>query len=429
MLRSLLVSLRAFAAAAIVAITGLLLVTSLPLAAAKVRHFYPWDLVVDWNGAQSWIEGENIYEPENIQKRGLGVLGGIGHPPTTFIWFLPFAGIDLLEARDSLAMLVLFLVTVHVFVVMFELRVPHTFMVGSLVVAWVFSTRWFHDHLFLGQVSELIAFAYVGAWVLLRRGREVSSGVVLGLATTLKLFPAVLVVFLLVTRRWRGFVAACLTYVGVAAVMTARFGWSSWVLFFTQQSEIAHRWIGSGRNASLQGIVHRLFDSHCDGHTFDPTVGWIAAAAAVLFLVAGLTFVVKVGSCRQEFDLSFALVSIISFFANVWVWEHYYVLMILPLGVVAERLWRDSSPSRRQRVAGGVALAVCVALMTFNNPRSQDPSRVSVAMKTTWGHVALHLDEIGRWLPFVLTLAVLAALTVRRRGRDEVHEGPLPRAG
>lgn len=67
---------------------------------------------------------------------------------------------------------------------------------------------------YAGQ-SAIVAGLTLGAWALFRRGRDLPAGVLLGVAATLKLFPLVLVLPMLMKRRLRPVMAT----LGVVAVM------------------------------------------------------------------------------------------------------------------------------------------------------------------------------------------------------------------
>src|SRR5438309_160205 len=55
---------------------------------------YPWDGKVDWIAARAYVEHRNPYSPEELKKVKLD---GLGHPPTTSFWWLPFAHYELKE--------------------------------------------------------------------------------------------------------------------------------------------------------------------------------------------------------------------------------------------------------------------------------------------------------------------------------------------
>jgi hypothetical protein len=69
-----------------------------------------------------------------------------------------------------------------------------------------------------GQVDLFVALALAGAFVALERGRQTTAGIVLGAVALLKVFPAVLGLWLAWRRAWRALGAALLTGAsGIAA--------------------------------------------------------------------------------------------------------------------------------------------------------------------------------------------------------------------
>lgn len=91
----------------------------------------------------------------------------------------------------------------------------------------------FGENLGLGQVSGAILFLVLLAWLLLEHGHARVAGVVLALAIWIKLLPALLVVYLLLQRRWRVVIwatSACLLIglgmvpiIGIQGVLATRF--------------------------------------------------------------------------------------------------------------------------------------------------------------------------------------------------------------
>jgi alpha-1,2-mannosyltransferase len=319
---------------------------------------YPLDGEVDWALARAFLAGDNPYTAEGMARYHLAQWGGVGHPPTTGLWFLPFAGLRLTRLNQALGACMLALLGAHLVLVCRALRFPFAAAWAGLLAALVVRQEWFVHHLAIAQISELIAFLLVLAWLALRQGRDLAAGAAVGLACTLKLFPGALALFLLVTGRRRAFVAAAGAYLAVAALATARFGPSSWPLFFAQQPPIAARWVGQSYNASLEGILLRL--AH-PGAAPAPLEGWVPVVypfLAAALLGAALWAVHRRGRAPALLDLSFALVGCVGAFVNPWVWPHYHALLILPALLVAAGLvagWR--------RGASGPALIAVAGLL------------------------------------------------------------------
>lgn len=93
-------------------------------------------------------------------------------------------------------------------------------LVGGYVLASVAAV----SNLVMGQVNLPLALAVAGCALLLERGRETGAGVALGAAAAVKLFPALVGVWLLRQRAWRAVAAAALTGVAVVLAGLLAFG-------------------------------------------------------------------------------------------------------------------------------------------------------------------------------------------------------------
>lgn len=76
----------------------------------------------------------------------------------------------------------------------------------------------------VGNVDAAILAGIVATWMLAARGREVAVGVLVAGLVSLKLTPAVLLIWLLGTRRWRALVWALATLLALAVVTAVVLG-------------------------------------------------------------------------------------------------------------------------------------------------------------------------------------------------------------
>jgi hypothetical protein len=104
----------------------------------------------------------------------------------------------------------------------------------------------------VGNVSSFIAIAIVGAWFLLRRGQEVPAGAIIGFTTVLKLSPAFLAFWLVVTKRWSGLAAAIVAGLVGLVISIAGAGLEPHFEFLSVSTAAAR---GGGIPASLVGIL------------------------------------------------------------------------------------------------------------------------------------------------------------------------------
>jgi alpha-1,2-mannosyltransferase len=364
----------------------------------------PWDGLVDWYAARAWWQGEDPYTLKWLREVGSE---GLGHPPTTSFYALPFALLPLSFMSPILGALVLSVVFAELWQLGEDLAFPSPLALAVLVLGVLLNAPFMLYHLGIAQISALIGLLYFLAWRALRRGRDLPAGIALGYACTIKLFPGVMVLFLLLTRRWRAVAAAAATWLAVAAVMTARFGVDAWFEFSASEKRIVDYWIGHASNASIQGIMLRIFHPGCEGQwPSDPRASLLAAAVSVLLLgvAAGLWL------SRRNFDLSFGLFALLSLFSNPFYFEHYNVILILPAALAAAALWR--TPLRRwERLFGLVLLAG--ALGCLEVPINSARVLFAWSVKNPDFHLRAHLVEIQTALPTPLLMLLSAWLAYK----------------
>jgi alpha-1,2-mannosyltransferase len=384
---------------------------------------YPWDGKVDWFAAQGWW---NHVDPYSAAQLHIIKLDALGHPPTTPFWFLPLAFLEIHRMSFALALFVTALLVAHWTLLTEALAWPRqplarvaTVVAGTAVTL---SAPWMSYHLNLGQLSEIIAFLIVAGWFFLRRGQDVAAGVALGLGCTLKFFPGLLVLFLLLARRWRAVAAAGLAWLAVNAVMLSRYGVGSWLEFFRGNRVLTEYWIGNIRNASIYGIVLRLFVPSCKGAS--PSIP-AATAIAIAISIVAIAFLWWLTRRRWRnpatIDVPYALVSVAAYFFNPWIWEHYNVLLIFPVALAALVSWRgrvtavDPPLSQRARLAGAVVLAIVVGIVLFL------PLGYCAALgehrQRLGFHIAMHVAEVANWISPVLMMGLFTAMLWPLRSR------------
>lgn len=398
------------------------LVKAVPVMARWWTH-YPWDGFIDWGGAREMLAGRDPYSEASLKAIGLTKEYGLGHPPTALIWFYPLAHFDALTMKHVFTIITLLMLLYHVGLVVRELGYPQWSVVALLVFSAVYQTDWFILHLDQVDLSELIAFLYVLCWVFLRRGNDAAAGIMAGLACTLKLYPGLLVVFLLLARRWRAVLGAGLAYLAFAAEAVRRLGPSCFRHFFEQTGSYATLWVANVRNASIDGIVHRwfypLWRSFPEGRPSKTSASLLAAVISVAML-AGAWFLSRrsVRDARRlptAIDRPFALFSLLTMAPGPYQWEHYNVTLILPfLLLLADSLWGAWPSGRLVRVLTlGLVLPATAAMLNVNYWW-----RIDLAGRARVWSWKLAFYEYSAWLPwFLLAVALGARLYVLNRDR------------
>jgi hypothetical protein len=170
---------------------------------------------------------------------------------------------------------------------------------------------------------------FSGAW----------AGVGIGLATSVKLTPALFVFYLLITRQWRAAMTAVGTTVGVTMATFAIAGRES-TTYFTSVLWQTER-VGAAdmtANQSLAGLLARLYDS-----IDTPTLLWLSFA--VLMLAVGMSRASNAHADGDELT-AFTLVGLTSNVISPISWSHHLVWVIPAILVLADAAVRRREASR-----------------------------------------------------------------------------------
>ncbi|TDC37453.1 DUF2029 domain-containing protein [Micromonospora sp. 15K316] len=201
----------------------------------------------------------------------------------------------------------------------------------ALVIADLIGLRWRSrrgTHV-APEDGALLRFVYSGAW----------AGVGIGLATAVKLTPALFIVYLMITRQWRAATTAIATTIGVTVGSFAVVGVESrayfgGVLWQTERVGAADM----TPNQSLAGLLARLYDSI-------ETPGLLWFSFSVLILALGLSRAAQSHADGDELT-AFTLVGLTANVISPISWTHHLVWVIPAIIVLADAAVRRRDASR-----------------------------------------------------------------------------------
>ncbi|MFO0850200.1 MAG: glycosyltransferase family 87 protein [Gemmataceae bacterium] len=263
------------------------------------------------------------------------------------------------------------------------------------VVPGVISLFFVYDMFLLGQPNLFLLAVVLAGFLCLRHRHEWAAGGLFALATAIKAFPAVIVVYLLWRRYWA---AAAGMVLGTAALLVLAPApvrgfdrnlaelktWANGMLLknddrgFGQRPEQSQGW----RNQSVLGVVTRLVrpvDAEADA--FDPAVRGLyvnvlaldertarLAVAGVCGLL-GLGFVAamprRADRTRESDAAEFAVLTILVVVGTPYAFGYYFVWLLYPATVLT---WHAVEGDRRGRWVSWAALAVGSALLVVGSP-------------------------------------------------------------
>lgn len=327
----------------------------------------PSDFFQDWASARNLTEGKPVYG--NLRTAageylGLDLAGKVvdgivevnGHPPTSIWWALPLARLDYRTAFLVWDLTSLALVIASVGLVGRELGVENFgFSTIAKGIALALLCNPLRQLLAQGQFGGVLLFLLTVAWVADRRGRGVAAGICVGLAAAIKLYPALIIAYWLISGRWSRVAAAVVTGLIVVGATVGAMGWESIETYVRDVMPGMNYWYDSGLNLSLTGFWHRLF--HEPKSVFVPLVADVRIAklgvAASSLLVLGIWGTIIYRARRsQQFDragldhawtVTLATMTLVS----PLTWDHSLVVLALPLALA----WRHADGDFLKRAA------------------------------------------------------------------------------
>lgn len=305
------------------------------------RHYRFFDMVIYHDAIRWWVGGGELYEyaapvPERL---------GFTYPPVAAFLLLPVAAMPAVRAGWLSAaggIVVLALVSGAL------TRTRWTVLAVALPLA--LATEPVRQTLGLGQVN-LFLFGLVVADLVLHRGGSRWAGIGIGIATAVKITPALFIVFLLVTGQWRTARTAAATAGGLTAAGFVLAPAESLRYF----GDLLWRTERVGRadavaNQSLAGLLARLGDT-----ATAPALWWIVLS--LLALAVGLA---RARRAHRDGD-DVAALTLVGLTANLISpisWTHH--LMFLPVAVLVLTGLAHRHRTARHGVAALTVYAVCV---------------------------------------------------------------------
>ena len=272
-----------------------------------------------------------------------------------------------------------------------------------------------------GQINPVIFLLLAISYWAYVRDRQVTAGVLLGLAAGIKIAPIIFLIVLIRRHWWRG--TAAMVSTGVVTLILGAFavGGGAAITFVTKVLPGLNRATGWIYNQSLGGAIGRV--AYQSVLVVQPT-SWPVQVANIVaaLLVVGLTgwAVRPAWRSPEERGAEFGLAITAMLLAGGVAWYAHFVHLIIPLfcvlGLVAARGWRAERST---------ALAAAAVLVVFGLVAPLAISDLSMN-----GIVAI--SRTPAWWPFLqlcslpCASAVWLAVALARRLRRETAPADSP---
>jgi alpha-1,2-mannosyltransferase len=242
------------------------------------------------------------------------------YPPFLAVALLPFSALgDFRAGMWIWAAIELFALIAATVVFARQRRLPNLVIV--LLIGCELALAQVASELAIGNVHLILVGLFVLAWVGVERGDRAGAygaGVAIGVATIIKVFPGVLILWLLLTRRFRAALAAIVTMGVLAAITLPWVGVGAWFDYVRVLANI--------------GPPADVWSSIAPTTVLSELTGFTIARVIVLLLGLG---VITWAAFRRPAPISFAIALMVSILIVPTLYAHSMSLAVAPLLIYA----------------------------------------------------------------------------------------------
>ncbi len=319
---------------------------------------------------------ERVYEPDYfeavVRADSVGEVGDIWlNPPPTTLLFLPIAGFSIHNARAIWTAINIFLLLLALTMLI------RSFARGAPLVIWllIFSLallfRPVISNFIFGQGYILIFLLLAVAVVGIYRQKDISGGLSLGLAFSLKLVGWPLVFLLVWQRRWRYLVFTFSTIIFIVLASLPFFGLDSWRGFISFVSETSASPLNcvTAYQTTRSWLCHMLAPDVLWQAADSLTLPWFAPVILVVLGVVALVLSLSLAN-REPMAAAGALIAWGILFAPLGE-EYHQVVLLIPIVWLILTWWSGRPLSWPSLILLTLALFLYMVPFPINHPRLQ----------------------------------------------------------
>ena len=314
------------------------------------RHNF-YDLRIYFGAIRSWAAGDSLYTFSHYDP----IQGPLGftYPPFAGLLMFPMAWTLLGVVIAVLLLANLAGIVVTTIWLLFPVADRHgwpRWFVVALAIPLTTTLEPIRETVTFGQINILLAVLVLGDLLFLVPRKSRFAGVAIGLATAIKLTPAIFIVYLLITRRWRAAMVASATALAatlLAVAIVPRDSWRYWTVTLWETNRVGH--LDRIPNQSLWGGLLRIA-----APTQPSRFIWLAMIA----VVAGYGLWRAARAARAGDELTgLTITGIVGALVSPVSWQH-HLYWFAPVLVILV----DAIAARMPRRGWLIALAVTIWL-------------------------------------------------------------------
>lgn len=389
----------------------------------QVRPGQLHDYSQDWCSARNYYAGQPIYlsldDSVPLHFGGGTYRGGIkrnAHPPPSVLISLPWGVLGYRQAMMAWNLFSLLLLAPTLWLILRPAGLNLNPWMTLPIICITLVSNALAQQINQGQWNLVLLFLLTAAWSAQRRQRDVWGGVALGTAISIKLIPGFLLLYFLVQRRWTAIVATAATVVVWFVLSGLTLGWDCIGDYAFHVLPSVDKFRDFWPNASLAGFWAKLFDGASGRVVPIAKLPWLSHGLTLLTSCAtvGLTAWIglKAKSLAQR-DVAWAAAIVAMMLVSPVTWDHYFLMLGLPLLIFWKRSTDDSWSARLLVLWGAFSLIVLnakhlwdrfipgdgeVVLLPSQTPSVATPLQVLTVISYPCYTLALLLIAAGYWV-------------------------------
>jgi hypothetical protein len=297
------------------------------------------------------------YEYQDLHQTGTFIGPPFLYPPPSLLVFYPFSLLSLQGAQTLLLFISHISILLFFFLFFFKiLKMKFEGLFIGLALIYVFSYHPTVHSLWLGQVNLLILLMLILSWYTLQKdGHPGLVALPFSLAIIIKTYPALLLVYLLVKRKFAVvfWILGLLSgYFIIALIFLPREVWIDWLTVVVPSGGYGNAALGvleptSPWNQSLNGFFSRIFIPTEYSHTLinSPAAARVLTYVFSLVIIIVATRLCYLASKKYKSDkimnIEFSVFLLTVYLIAPFSWEHHLVFVLPAIMVVIYLLFHS----------------------------------------------------------------------------------------
>jgi len=311
---------------------------------------WPTDYPMDYIAGKQLLSGKTVY-PSNFMEmyRNLALTRGIAikthykftnhHPPFVAMLLLP---LSLLSFENAVVLYSLITILCMFFINYLLLKSEDiSLLYFPFICLFTFAWLPFHSNLLHGQISILVALFVTIGWFYYKRENEIMSGIFIALATMLKFYPGLLIVFFLINKRYKALLSSIISSIIIMSLALIVTKHDLFTLYFNIIPEHVKFFETDLVNFSINSFFSKLFlpiKPYNNTTVLTIVVSPFLKNIFLYLTIASLIFYVVLNIKEYNNDLGFSLFVILSLLLSPICFPHYLILLLLPFIILIKEL-------------------------------------------------------------------------------------------